>query len=168
MAAAVAAASLAVTAVSAYKQQQAASDAAKAQEEAQGIQQAASEQRARRQRRQQIRQERIRRARILQASENTGVTGSSSQIGSVGALDTNTGYNLGGMFSNTLGAQAVGQANQAAMDAQTKSNLWGGIGQISQSVFAMSGGFNSAMSLFGEQRTQQGTQSNFYNETFKF
>lgn len=72
-------------------------------------------------RRQQIREERVRRAKILQASENSGVTGSSGQIG---AID-----NLSNQFTNAvgtnLGMQAAGQRisifSQNAADLNTQA-----------------------------------------------
>lgn len=134
---------LAVSAASAYQQNRAASRAADAQEEAQDIQSASATVRDRQSRRQQIREERIRRARILQASENTGVSGSSGQIGSIGALQTNVGSNLSNISAQAGARRGISSANQRSIDAQQSAQLWGSIGQLSSSAFGAVGGFGA-------------------------
>lgn len=164
--AAIAAVSLAVSAASAYKQQQAAQEAADERKEAQEKQLAQGQNRQNQQRRQQIREERIRRARILQASQNTGVGASSSQTGSLGALGTQTGANIAFMQSETQANRGISSNNQAALDARTKGELWSGIGQISGTVFGAAGGFNAFQG--GGQSQGTGAPTNFMDETFTF
>lgn len=166
----IAAASLAVTAVSAYKQYEAAQDAADAREEAQEIAGAQQQNRARNQRRQQVREERIRRARILASAENTGVGASSSAIGALGALGTNTAANIGFMSSEGRAAQGITSANQSALDAQTRGQMWQGVGQLSSSVFNASGGFGAIGSLWEGGNTGAASRqpTNFMDETFTF
>jgi len=163
----VAAAALAVTAVSAYRQYQSAQDAADAREEAQDISTAQGTNRQNQQRRQQIREERIRRARILQASQNTGVSGSSSQLGALGSLGTQTAGNLAFMSSDTRAARGVGQANQQALDANTRGSLWQGVGQLSGSVFRASGGFG-AFQQTPSDSVGTGQPTNLMDGTFTY
>ena len=142
----VAAAALTATAVSAYQQYQSAQDAADAQEEYQAISGAQQQIERRRQTRQQMRQERIRRAQILQASENTGVSGSSSQFGSTAALGTLTGSNIAAGRGQARAAAGMSAARQRGQDAATEGQMWGGIGQLSGSIFSAAGGFGAFQS----------------------
>lgn len=164
---AIALASLAVSAVAGYQQYEAAKDSAKAREEGQDIQAAQGTIEQRRGTRQAIREERIRRARIMQASENTGVSGSSSQFGSIAALSTLTGSNVAAGRGRTAAARGIGRTNQTALDAQTQGQLWGAVGQVSSSVFNASGGFGN-FDIFnggntgGGQPIQGGFQSQIF------
>ncbi len=137
----IAAAALTATAVSGYQQYQAASDASDAREEQQAISGAQQQIEQRRGTRQAVREERIRRARIMQASENTGVAGSSSQFGSVAALNTATGTNIANQRGAQSAARGVTAANQRISDAQSSGQMWGAVGQASGSVFGAAGGF---------------------------
>lgn len=139
-------AALAVTAVSTVKQIQSQQEAAKEGKKARREQEAMNAARAAQERRQQIREERIRRARILQASENTGVTESSGQIGAEGGLATQLSGNMGFNRGQIRSAGLISDFQQNAQDAADAANLWGQVGQLSSSIFTASGGFNT---IFG-------------------
>lgn len=74
-----------------------------------------------------IREQMIRRSRVLSASENTGSTGSSSVVGSLGALDTRTGSNIAFNRGQELGNIAIGNFNQQAADALTKASTFSAV-----------------------------------------
>lgn len=157
----IASAALAATAVSGYQQYQAASDAADAREEAQDISGAQQQIQQRRGTRQAIREERIRRARIMQASENTGVGGSSGQFGSTAALSTLTGSNVAAQRGQSRAAAGITAANQRGADAQQAGQMWGQIGQVSGAAFGAAGGFQSLWPSGGAGTPIQG---GFQNE----
>lgn len=154
---ALAAASLAAGAASAYKQAQeqkeAKKDAKKAEAErnkARAEQRASNAAQAAAERRAQIREERVRRAKVIQASENTGVSGSSGEAGATGNLATTLGSNIGMNLGAIQTAENISQANQnaanflgSAQSHQADAAMWGGVGQLSQSIFSASGGFNT-------------------------
>lgn len=155
-------ASVAATAYSYYRQQEAQEDAEKFQKlayrdqrEARSQQEAMNASRSARDTRSQIREERIRRARIIQASVNTGVSGSSGEIGSTGGLATQLGSNLGFMNGQQAGAQRISGLGQNAADflsaSQNKindANQWGQIGGLGLSIFGATGGFNQLGNIF--------------------
>lgn len=144
---AIAAATLAATAGAAYTQYQASGRAADAQEDAQKIGAAKGEVDQRSRRRQQLRQERIRRAAILQASENTGVSGSSGAIGSTGALQTNTGTNLSNLAAGASASRGLEDASRRRAAAISTGQTAGAIGSISGSIFQQAGGFGALQSV---------------------
>ncbi len=161
----IASAALAATAVSGYQQYQAAGDAADARREGQEISGAQQQIQQRRSNRQAIREERIRRARIMQASENTGVAGSSSEMGSTAALGTLTASNIAAGRGNARAAEGLTGASQSAMDAQRQGQLWGTIGNASGAAFNASGGFNN-FGLFNSAGGGQPIQGGFQSEVF--
>lgn len=152
---AVAVVALAATAVSTYQQHKAGRDASRAQQRAADEAQeqnkigtAAESIRRQQQQRQSLREQRIRRARILQGAEGAGVAGGSGQAGSTSALGTLTGAQIGALGTQERGSQgiAASQGRQSgfqsqALSAQQSSNLWGGVGQLSGSIFQAAGGF---------------------------
>lgn len=103
----------------------------------------------------------------MQASQNTGVAGSSSQFGSVGALGTLTGANVANMQSSAAAARGIGVQNQRIASAQSEGQLWGTIGGISGSVFGAAGGFGS-LGFGSNSPTNGGTPTNFQSEVFTF
>lgn len=76
-------------------------------------------------RRQQIREERIRRARVIASSENTGVEGSSGEIGAVSSLSTNLSTNIGANAASVFSGGLISQYAQDAANAgySMQSNL---------------------------------------------
>lgn len=117
-----------------YASEQAAEENRKVQSEqkAQNAAQAANE------RRKQVREERLRRARVLQASQNTGTTASSGEMGAIGGMSTqlssNIGTNLGALQSaNNISAYSQNAANfdlsrQNAMMRLDEANQMTGFG----------------------------------------
>lgn len=158
----IAATALAATAVSGYQQYRAAGEAADAQREGQAISQAAQQTRDQQQRRQQIREQRVRRARILQAAENTGVSGGSGAIGSTGALSTLTGRNISNLSSTARASQGIGGAQQRGLDAQQNAQLWGTIGQTSGTIFSAAGGFGDMFNSSSGSPIEGGWQSEVF------
>lgn len=111
------------------------------QEKMRAEQQASNAEKAARERRQQIREERVRRAKIMQASENTGVSGSSGELGSIAGLGTQLGSNLGANASSlshaaniNTNASAIGGIEQQMLsdnlNLQQDLMKWGQVGQI--------------------------------------
>lgn len=101
-------------------------------------------------RRQQIREERVRRAQVIQASENTGVAGSSGEMGAVGNLATQLGTNIGFNVGSIARANRISEASQNAADllgsaqnSLTKANTWGSVSGLGMSIFSSAGGFNA-------------------------
>ena len=153
----IAAASLAIGAAGAVKQAQAqrearrdAKKAEREQKKARAEQRASNAAQSAAERRGQIREERIRRAKVLQASENTGVSGSSGEIGATSNLGTTLGSNIGRNLGAIQTANNISEANQNAADflgsAQshsTDASMWGSVGNLGQSIFSAAGGFNA-------------------------
>jgi hypothetical protein len=150
-------AGLALGAVSTIQQMEAASDAksarnqaAEEQRKAQAEQKAMNAQQQAAARRQAIREERVKRARIMQASENTGTSFSSSEAGATGGLSTQLGGNLGfslGQYNSAARMSDYGQsaANflSSADNKMTQANMWGGVGSLGMSIFSQAGGFKA-------------------------
>lgn len=144
-----------------YQQQRAAArnqrKAAEEQRKANAAQEARQAQEAARERRQQLREERVRRARILQSSENLGVSGSSGELGAIGALATNLSSNIGDNIGALNTARTISRHNQRAADYQSaaaqnmaNASLWGQVSSFGSSMFNAAGGTNS---LFGSGQT---------------
>lgn len=106
-------------------QANATASAAASQKEANAVQGAQQQYASTESRRQRVRETRIRRAQMIAASENQGVTGSSGQIGAVGALSTN----LAGLFGSSLGETnsniGINKNMQAAADFTASANMIG-------------------------------------------
>lgn len=151
---AIAVAAVAISAYSAYEGHEAraeASDNYKAQANEQ--RHAGAEQRAlnfqqqAEERRSQIREERVRRAKILQASEDTGVAGSSGEFGAIGSLSTTLSNNLGINAGRAEAGNRIGgymqnaadfgtAAQQAVLQAQNADALF----NVGMSIFSATGG----------------------------
>lgn len=122
----------------------------KAQEQAGYEQKALQAQQAAQEKRAQIREERVKRAKVLQASENTGVAGSSGEAGAIGSLSTNLASNLGFNKGQIDGAGRISALNQQASDFMSASqnkineaNTWGAVQGLGTSIFSAAGGFNT-------------------------
>lgn len=162
----VAAGALVVSLVASNEQAQAQKSAAKKQEENQrrilseqekmrAEQQASNADKAAREKRQQIREERVRRAKVMQASENTGVAGSSGELGSVAGLGTQLGSNLGFNASQlasagrvNASASAIGGIEQQMvsdnLNLQRDMLKWGQVKGASDSIFSVALGSMSS------------------------
>lgn len=117
--------------------------AASAQREANAVGAAQQQYASTESRRQRIREARIRRAQMLAGAENQGATGSSGQIGAVGALQTN----LAGLFGSSLGESnsnaGINLNLQRAADFTSQSNSIGAWTNVFQQGFS---GFQSVFS----------------------
>lgn len=152
----VAAVSAAATVYSTQQQASAARKSSRAQKEAADISAAQQSTEQAEQRRQQIRQERIKRGQIAQASANTGVSGSSGELGSTSALGTNMGNNLAISSGRVNTANAISSQNQRAADASVQSANAGAIGGIAQAGMSLgiqAGAIQGAQNLFGSSST---------------
>lgn len=139
---------------SAYVQNEQQRKAAGEQKDARKEQQAMNAAQAAQERRQQIREERIRRARILQASENTGVTASSGEIGSVGGMATQLQSNVGFNRGMQRSADAISNFQQNAQDAMDRAAMAQQIGQLGQSIFGAMGSFGNTPTTPQQPSTQ--------------
>lgn len=133
----VAAASLAVAAGSAYEQSRQAKSAAGDRKKAGKIQQAENQAAANESRRQQIREERVRRASIQQSSQNTGVSASSGELGSISALGSQVGGNVANISRQETSAGAITNLSQSAANADFAGQQAGQIGQFAGTVFGL-------------------------------
>lgn len=144
----IAAAAVTVAAGSAYASSQAQGKAADAQKEASRIQSNEQQAQADQQRRQQVREERVKRAQIEQSSNNTGVSNSSGELGSLSVLGTQTGTNISNIQRSTATATAISGQQQKAVDANTQAQNYSAIGSFAGSVFGATAGY-AAKDLFG-------------------
>jgi hypothetical protein len=140
MAVGAAIAALVVTVASAYQQNKAAKEAAKERKDAGKVQQAEQTAVKNDNRRQQIREERVRRASIIQASQNTGVSESSGQLGATSALGSLISGNLASTSRQANSSNAIGGHLQSATNLDAKVSTWGQIGAFSSSIFGMAAG----------------------------
>lgn len=76
-------------------------------------------------RRQQVREERIKRARVMQASENTGTSGSSGEAGAITSIGSQLGANLGFNQGMIESGRRISQYSQEAADAQGRASMFG-------------------------------------------
>jgi len=90
-------------------------------------------------RRKQIREERVKRARILQASENTGTSGSSGEAGAIGNLSTNLGSNLGSNLSAVERGGTISDLSQSAANHQGNAQLAGAVGSLANTGLKLGG-----------------------------
>ena len=133
----IAAGALAVAAGSAYQAQKQSKEAASERKKASNISRAEGESQSAENRRQQIREERVRRATIMQSSENTGVTASSGELGSLSVLGSQVGGNIANISRQDFSAGAITNLNQSAANADYKANQAAQIGQFAGTVFGM-------------------------------
>ena len=124
------------------------------QEQAMGEQQKArseegalNAQRAAQERRQQVREERVARGKMLQASENTGTSGSSGESGAVAGLATQLGANIGFNLGQIQGANAISIFNQNAANLQGQAQEAIVNGQNKAGLFALA---NQGLSSYGK------------------
>jgi hypothetical protein len=147
---AVAIASLAVAAGSAYMQSEAQKDAASEQRKARNEQKAVNAAQAAQERRAQIREERIKRARVMQAAENTGTTGSSGALGAVSNISSQFGSNVGFNLGQISSANRISDYQQNAANDMTRASDWSAVGNVAGSIFSV-----TAPSLFSSGPSSQ-------------
>lgn len=148
--------STAVSVTQGRKAQKAQEEGNKAQETAAAEANAQQAQRAAEERRAQVREERVKRARIMQASENTGVEGSSGEIGAVGGMATQLSSNLGINAGAIASGQRIGALRQQAANAAYRSQ--GAMaasqnaskaGSMAFNIFGAAGGFSAGATPAG-------------------
>lgn len=105
----------------------------------QAEQKALNAQKAANERRQQIREERVRRAQVEQSAENTGVAGSSGELGAVSGLTTQLGANIGTNLGQLQGVQNINNYSQAAADFSTAANRNQSDASSAASIFSLAG-----------------------------
>lgn len=121
-------------------QASATSAAAASQREANAIQGAQQQTASIESRRQKIREQRIRRAQIIAASENSGTSASSGQVGAVGALSSNLAGLIGSSLGESRANAGVNRNNQNAADSIASANA---IGAWTNTIQQGIGGFQS-------------------------
>lgn len=111
--------------------------AANEQRKSRNVHEARSTEAAMNERRKQYREERIRRAQIIAASENTGVSGGSGELGSLSGLSTKAGATIGSNLSGISAGHTISQYEQtaadflgSAQDHMNDANTWGLIGNL--------------------------------------
>ena len=166
MAAATTAILAATVVASTAMQYKAGKDAAEAAEEQQQISANQSKIQQDMNRRQQIREERVRRAAIAQSAQNTGVAGSSSASGSVGALSTITAGNLASSFQADRTTDALLSLSGDISAAQQEGQKWQAIGSLAGVGLSATGGIGGG-SPAGKAPTgnMQGQQTPLFNNT---
>ncbi len=92
-------------------------------------------------RRQRIREERIRRAQILAASENSGTSASSGELGAIGALRTNLNDLISTASGQSKANDAVNRWTQRAVDFDNQATM---IGTITTGIRQGLGDFTTA------------------------
>jgi hypothetical protein len=122
---------------------------AEEQRKAQSEQRAVQARQAAEEKRKQVREERVRRAKILQGSENTGVTGSSGEIGALGSLSTQLAANLGSNVGASRSGALIGGFNQTAADfsfdaskSMQEAGQWSQLAGVGENIFAASNGLS--------------------------
>lgn len=135
-------ASLVVGAVSTVQGMEARSEAKREGQKLQGEQKAQNAAQAAQERRAQVREERVRRARVLQSAEGTGITGSSTEFGALGALGTNLANNQGISAGRVASGQRSSEYAQNIQNAQFDAQQADALFSLSSSIFSAAGGFN--------------------------
>jgi len=128
-----------------------ASSSAAASRRSQEEQRAVQARQASEEKRKMVREERVRRAKILQSSENTGVAGSSGEVGALGSIATqfsaNQGSNIGAARSGSLiggFAQDAANENYSANKNMQEGAQWAQFGTIGSNIFDAAGGFQAS------------------------
>lgn len=147
----IAAAAVAVAAGSAYSAHQQQADAADDQKEAARVSQNEQAAAAEQSRRQQIRKERVQRASIIQASQNTGVSQSSGELGSLSVLGTSQGISSSNIDRSQASALAIGELNQSAANNMRAAQTTQQIGSVAGSIFGAAAPY-AAKSFTGTQQ----------------
>jgi hypothetical protein len=117
--------------------QHAAEDAANFQRQAQAEQRAGSAAQAALERRNQIREQRIKSARVEQASMNTGVAGSSGEIGAESSMSTQLASNVAFNIGAVQRGSNISMFNQQAADANLRGQRAQIRAQNAQSLFQL-------------------------------
>lgn len=133
-------AALVVSLYSANEQRKASNEAAKDQKEANKVKTATQRAADIAAMRQKAREERVRRARIQQAAENTGVGGSSGEVGALSAIQTNLASANAFQAGTAAAAGSVTRRLNSAAGHEQDAAKWGQIQGIANTVFGATGG----------------------------
>lgn len=119
-----------------------AQEAAKRQEQIRGEQAAGNAREAAIANRQRVREERVRRAQIIAASENSGTTASSVEMGALGGMSTQAGSAAGTSQGMFMMGQRISVLQQQAADLmtdsqnkQSRSGFYGQLGSLGWNMF---------------------------------
>lgn len=85
---------------------------------------------ANRDRREVVRKGRVRRAELIANASNTGAGGSSAELGSIGALQTQVGTNLGESFQAQDLSQQQSSFNRKATTASSNASIFNTVGSF--------------------------------------
>ena len=87
---------------------------------------------SKRRRRAQVRASIIRQAEVQQAASNTGVAGSSSEIGAIGNIASTSASNQAYISSSERAVRSISSQNQGANNAISRGNLAGSVGKLTE------------------------------------
>lgn len=132
--------SVAGTAIQFVMQRQAQKKQEKAEREAREISQASERNKRLAARRKALRERRVILSKIQQSAENTGVGGSSGELGAAATLGTNLGENLSQARSQELTTAGLSRQSQNIADARSLAQQ----GQAFGSIFQAAGQFISS------------------------
>lgn len=141
----------AVTSVASFFQQKSATKKAEETTQRQSdLQNRLNDINARRQMIQQQREARIRRAQITTetAGAGLGLGGTSSSVGAIGAVSTQEATNVSGIRQQQDFGRAIGSAGTEAYTAMGEAKGWQQMGEVSGSIFKLSGGFDTLGKMF--------------------
>ncbi len=122
--------SLAVGAANTFVQHRQAKKAAAARREGAAVQSASQKNKDRLARRRTAKEIRLKRARLAQSSENTGVSGSSGELGATSALTASAGTSIANQNASILASDGISRQNAAAASAQSKANRFNGLANL--------------------------------------
>lgn len=136
------------------------------QKEAQEVQTAAEKSKQISEQRRAIRESRVRLARIAQSSQNSGVYGSSGQVGAEGIVNTNLGDAVATSRGIGTAVQGINAANQRAADhlsnannaisqGNIQANMWNAFSNVASTASTVAGGVGEFM--------QTKNNANLYN-----
>ena len=136
--------------VSFFQQKKATSQAAAATQRQTDLQNRLNDINARRQMIQQQREARIRRAQITTetAGAGLGLGGTSSSVGAIGAVTTQEASNISNIQQQSDFGRAIGAAGTEAYTAMGEAKGWQQMGEVSGSIFKLSGGFDTLGKMF--------------------
>ena len=130
-------ASLVVAAGSAYAAHRQAQSAARARKKANEVSSAQAQVKQQQDIRDQVRAKRIKRAQIMQAAADTGTQFSSGELGSVGALETQTATNIGDISGQAYSNRAISRLNQQAADATSRQQTFAQVSGLATQGFSL-------------------------------
>jgi hypothetical protein len=146
----ISAASMVMQGVSFFQQKKATGQAAAATQRQTDLQNRLNDINARRQMIAQQREGRIRRAQVVTETTGAGLGlgGTSSSVGAIGAVSTQEATNVSGIRQQQDFGSAIGSAGTEAYTAMGEAKGWQQMGEVSGSIFKLSGGFDTLGKMF--------------------